>query len=147
MRALVDVYRVMTDMPVHWTADSQARLLSARIEGEVSLADVLAALDAMDGAGAMSFRKLADCRAGSTSMSPEEMLTLCVAIRSYHARGPMGALALVVTPAQSWLLARVMGVLAAADRPMRVFEDLRLARGWIKQQHDVPVDAEVSGGG
>lgn len=143
-------------MPVYWTIDSQARLILARAEGEVSLDDALTLLEAVSGAQAMSYRKLFDSRAGTTSMSPDEMLALCFQVRSYHAQGPMGALAVVATPAQSWLLARLLGALATADRPMKVFESFRQARNWINEQHDVqphvqdnkaagvPVKAEVS---
>ena len=131
-------------MPVHWTIDSQARLISARAEGEVSLDDALALLESVSGAQAMSYRKLFDSRAGTSSMSPDEMLALCFQVRSYHAQGPMGPLAIVATRAQSWLLARLLGALATADRPMKVFESFRRARNWINEQHDVQPHAQAN---
>lgn len=111
-------------------------MISARAEGGVSLDDALAVLEAISGAQAMSYRKLFDSRGGTSLMSSDEMLALCVKVRSYHAQGPMGALAMVATPAQSWLLARLLGALATADRPMKVFESIRRARHWIDEQHD-----------
>ena len=48
----------------------------------------------------------------------------------------MGALALVATSAQTWLFARLLGALAAADRPIKVFENYRQARNWIREQQD-----------
>ena len=124
-------------MPLHWTIDSQARLLSARAEGDVSLSDALELLEEMSGASALGYRKLFDGRAGSSTMSGEELLTLCARIRSYHAEGgPMGALAVVATSAQTWLFARLLGALAAADLPIKMFENDRSARRWIREQRD-----------
>ena len=130
-------------MPLHWTIDSRARLLSARAEGDVSLDDALTLLETISGAGALGYRKLFDGRAGSSTMSGEELLTLCANIRSYHAQGgSMGALAVVGTSAQSWLFARLLSALAAADRPMKVFESFRQARNWINEQPDAGLNAQ-----
>jgi hypothetical protein len=125
-------------MPLYWTIDSRARLLSARAEGEVSLEQALELLEAASGASALSYRKLFDGRSGTSSMSGEELLALCVKLRSYHVQGPMGALAVVANPDQTWIFARVLGALAAADRPMKVFEGLRQARGWLDGQANLP---------
>jgi hypothetical protein len=43
----------------------------------------------------------------------------------------VGPLAVVVPEDKFDLIARVLGALAAADRPMRLFTDLRPARRWI----------------
>ena len=126
-------------MPLYWTIDSKARLVSTRAEGEVTLTHALRLLEAIAGACALPYRKLFDARAGTSPMSGEEILTLCVKVRSYHAQGPMGPLALVATSDQTVVFARLLGVLAAADRPMKVFDSLRLARRWIDDQDHVPV--------
>lgn len=133
-------------MPLYWTIDSRARLVSARAEGEVSLNDALRLLEAISGASALPYCKLFDNRAGTSSMSGEELLTLCVKIRSYHGQGPMGPLAVVATPDQTVIFARLLGVLAAADRRMKVFDSLRQARKWIDDQDCEPV-ARVPGSG
>lgn len=125
-------------MPLYWTIDSRARLISARAEAEVSLEHALELLEAISGASALSYRKLFDGRSGTSAMSGEELLTLCVRVRSYHAQGPMGALAVVANPDQTLLLARLLGALAAADRQMKVFDGLRQARGWLDLQADLP---------
>lgn len=65
-------------------------------------------------------------------MSPDELLSLCARIRSYHEQGMMGALALVATPEQTVVFARLMGALASAKRPIKVFENPRQARNWIE---------------
>jgi hypothetical protein len=62
------------------------------------------------------------------------MLSLCARIRSYHERGMMGTLALVVTAEQTMVFARLLGALASAKRPIKVFDNPRQARNWIEDQ-------------
>src|SRR5260221_13387842 len=125
-------------MPLYWMIDSKARLVSTRAEGEVTLAHALRHLEAIAGACALSYRKLFDARAGTSPMSGEEILTLCVKVRSYHAQGPMGPLAVVATPDQTVVFARLLGVLAAADRRMKGFDSLRQARRWVDDEDHLP---------
>lgn len=120
-------------MPLYWTIDSKARLFTGVAEGSVSMSDVVELLEAMAGAKAMAYRKLFDGRAALPTMSSDEMLSLCARIRSYHEQGMMGALALVATPEQTMTFARVLGALASAERPIRVFTTPRQARNWIAE--------------
>lgn len=119
-------------MPLYWTIDSKARLFTGVAEGDVSLGDAVAFLEAMAGAKAMAYRKLFDGRAATPTMTPDELLSLCARIREYHEQGMMGALALVATPEQTVAFARLLGALAAAERPIKVFATLRQARNWIE---------------
>lgn len=121
-------------MPLYWTIDSKARLFTAVAEGNVTLNDAVELLEAMAGAKAMSYRKLFDGRAAAPTITPDEMLSLCVRIRDYHEHGMMGALALVATPEQTMIFARLLGALASAQRPIRVFTGPRAARNWIEEQ-------------
>jgi hypothetical protein len=119
-------------MPLYWTIDSKARLFTGVAEGSVSLNDAIDLLDAMAGAKAMNYRKLFDGRAATPTMTPDELLSLCANIRSYHDRGMMGALALIATAEQTMVFARLLGALASAKRPIKVFENPRQARNWIE---------------
>jgi hypothetical protein len=119
-------------MPLYWTIDSKARLFTGVAEGNVSLNDAIDLLEAMAGAKAMAYRKLFDGRAATPNMTPDELLSLCASIRAYHDRGMMGALAIVATAEQTMLFARLLGALASAKRPIRVFENPRQARNWIE---------------
>jgi hypothetical protein len=121
-------------MPLYWTIDSKARLFTGVAEGEVSMGDAVDLLEAMAGAKAMSYRKLFDGRAAKSSMTPDELLSVCARIRSYHEDGAMGALALVATPEQTMAFARLLGALASADRPIKVFDSTRQARNWLEEQ-------------
>ncbi len=120
-------------MPLHWTVDSKERLVIATAEGVVTRAEVENYLEVMAGAGSLSYRKLFDCSRGDTAMTAEDMLAIGVNIRTRHAAaGTLGPLAIVVPPEQSELVSRVLGILATADRPMRIFSDAEPARRWIE---------------
>jgi hypothetical protein len=51
-----------------------------------------------------------------------------------HALGTMGALAVVATAEQAERIARLLGAAAVADRPMKVFDDVKQARRWSEAQ-------------
>jgi hypothetical protein len=67
-------------------------------------------------------------------MTGEELLALCAKIRGYHEEGPVGALAIVGTNEQFGACRRLWSALAAADRPMKMFTNLRQARTWLGRQ-------------
>ena len=46
----------------------------------------------------------------------------------------MGALALVATAEQTMIFARLLGALASAKRPIKLFDTPRQARNWIEDQ-------------
>ena len=121
-------------MPLYWTIDSKARLFTGVAEGDVSMGDAIDLLEAMAGAKAMSYRKLFDSRAATPRLSADELLSLCARIRSYHEQGMMGALAIVATAEQTTVFARLLGALASAERPIKVFDSPRQARTWIEYQ-------------
>jgi len=118
-------------MPVYWTIDSQQQLVVVTAEGDVTHADAQAYLDVIEGGGALGYRKLYDGRGGTVVMSPDEMMAIAARFRSYHHR-PVGALAIVLPHDKAEPVARVLGVLASADRPMRLFINLAQARRWIE---------------
>lgn len=118
-------------MSLNWTINSETRLITVVADGDVSRHDVETLLDEMASSGAMTYRKLFDGSLGDTKMGPEDLLLLGVRFRAFHAEGPMGPLAVVVPDEKFELVARVLGMLAAADRPMRVFRTLGPARRWL----------------
>lgn len=118
-------------MPLFWTIDSKERLFIGVGEGEVTLADAMSLLDAQEGAGAVSYRKLFDGRAAQSSMTGDEILAVCVKVRASHEQAQVGALAIVCTQEQTVRFARLLGALAAADRPIKLFSSPRKARIWL----------------
>ncbi|MBY0320716.1 MAG: hypothetical protein K2X72_18475 [Reyranella sp.] len=121
-------------MPLYWMIDSRAELVSAEAEGDVSLDDAMSFLRALSGAKVTHYRKLFDGRNGTSSMTAQELLVITAEIRSHHSLGKMGALAIVSKPEQTEPFARVLGALALADRPMRMFDSPTRARNWLLAQ-------------
>lgn len=121
-------------MPIVWTIDHDQRLLNAVCEGDVTLRDLEDYLDAVVVAGSMPYRKLFDGTRGDSKLTDEEMMQLGARIRAYHMTGSMGPLAIAVTTEHTHGLARLFGALAAADRPIKIFRDVRAARRWLDTQ-------------
>src|SRR5687767_8853293 len=111
-------------MPLYWTIDSRERLFTGTGEGDVTLDDAISLLEALEGAKALPYRKLFDGRAVQSAMSGDELLAICAKIRACHSQGPVGALAMVGTHEQTARFARLLGALASADRPIKVFTSL-----------------------
>lgn len=121
-------------MPLNWTIDSNERLFIGVGEGEITFSDAASLLDALAGAKALPYRKIIDGSAAHSTMTYEELLTLCATIRALHQLGPVGALAIIGTREQSMKCARLLGALAAADRPIKLFGSVIAARRWLDQQ-------------
>lgn len=112
-------------MPLHWTIHSRNALFIATAEGLVDKADADRMIDVLVASNILGYRKLFDGTAGDTNMGALDLLALGVRMRELHAVGPMGPLAVVVPEDKYVLLSRVLGMLAAAKRPMRIFNDRR----------------------
>lgn len=121
-------------MPMHWTIDSKEQLLTVVAEGDISREEFEAYLDVIDNARLHSYRKLFDGAHANTSMGPENVLALGVRMRAGHQIQPVGPLAVVVPEDKIAMVSRVLGMLAAASRPMRVFHEASTARDWIRKQ-------------
>ena len=119
-------------MSLDWTIDAEAQLVVIVADGDFARRDMETLLDDLASRGAMAYRKLFDGSRGDASMGPEDMLMLGVRFRAIHARERMGPLAVVVPDHRAELVARVLGILAVADRPMRVFRAPALARRWLE---------------
>lgn len=119
-------------MPLHWQIDSREKVFMAVADGSVEFEDVERMLDAMASSGATAYRKLFDGLRGETRMSPSELLTLGVRMRAMHAvAARLGPVAVVIPHDKRLRLMRLLGILAAADRPLRIFNDLDSAHRWL----------------
>ncbi|MFZ5780753.1 MAG: hypothetical protein ACOY4R_11190 [Pseudomonadota bacterium] len=127
-------------MGLDWKIDSRARLVTAVADGPVTRADVDRYLDAVDGAGALTYRKLFDATKGIVAMDQEDLLAVGARFRSYHDR-PVGPVAIVVIERQADPVGRLLGMLASADRPLRIFTSRLTAQRWLDRL------AEPSGSG
>lgn len=126
-------------MGLHWFIDSRKRLIVVTAEGPVTRAEIDELLDAVVGARALGYRKLVDATAGKFAMSAVDLLAIGARVRSLHA-GSIGAVALVLPgrlprddePQDApTLVARLVGILASAKRPFRLFKSVASARHWL----------------
>lgn len=121
-------YSVMT---LHWAINSESLLITARGEGPLSFRDVDDFHSAIAGAKVLAYRRYVDLSCSEPSMTSDEIMLLAALTRKLHQRGEMGALAIVVGPAMFEVAKPLFGVLACANRPMRVFSGPTPARRWI----------------
>ena len=133
-------------MGLHWFIDSRKRLIVVTAEGPVTRAEIDELLDAVTGAKALGYRKLVDATEGKFAMSAIDLMAVGVRVRSLHA-GSVGAVALVLPsrlprddePEDApTLVARLLGILASAKRPLRLFKSVASAKHWLESL-EVPV--------
>jgi hypothetical protein len=117
-------------MTLRWTIDHARRRVHAIANGDVTRTQFDAYLDAMARENALAYPKLFDGTAGDTSMDAYDLLGVAARIRSFHDR-PVGPVAIVLPEDKSHLVLRVLGALAAAQRPLRIFSRLDPARRWL----------------
>lgn len=126
-------------MALHWLIDSRKRLIVITAEGPVSRAEIDELLDAVTGAGALAYGKLVDASAGKFALSALDILAIGARVRTLHA-GPVGAVALILPGAlpqgdgpedAPTLVARLIGILASARRPLQIFKSASAARRWL----------------
>src|SRR5476651_786039 len=108
-------------MPLVWKIDPANSLSVAVANGDVTRLEVDRYLDALVESDALIYRKIFDVHEGDTSMTADDVLPLAV----------------VLPPGRGKRLHRALGMVAAAERPMRVFENPLLAYRWISKQ-DLP---------
>jgi hypothetical protein len=124
---------------LHWFIDSRKQLIVVTAEGPVSRAEIDELLDAVTGAKALGYRKLVDATAGKFALSAHDLLAIGTRVRSLHA-GSVGAVAIVLPrrlprddePDDApTLVARLIGILASARRPLRLFKSVVTAKRWL----------------
>ena len=120
-------------MPLYWTIDSRERLVSASADGGVRKEEMDAYLDAIEGAGAGTYRKLFDGSSGEPLMDAEAIMALAVRMRAMQQLGLSGPLAIVMSREKYETFARMLGILAVPDRPMRFFTDAVAAKAWLDE--------------
>jgi len=122
-------------MSLVWSIDPEKRLMTAVAAGEVTRADVETFFEETTAAGVAPYFKLFDGSAIETTLDPEDMLALGVRMQNLHQPGSeMGPLAIVLPLHVMELAHRMVGILAVADRPMRVFTDVEAARAWLEEK-------------
>ena len=78
------------------------------------------------------YRKLFDGRFATTHMAAQDVFDFGLRMQARHGIERAGPLAVVMQPHHYDLVSRVLGMLATADRPMRLFEELDAAHKWLE---------------
>jgi hypothetical protein len=120
-------------MPLYWTIDSRERLMTAVADGGVGKEEANAYLDAMVGAQAGGYRRLFDGSHGEPLMSQQDIMELAVRMRGIQELQEPGPLAIVMPGDKYDQFARMLGILAVPDRPMRFFGDPETALAWLDE--------------
>jgi len=122
-------------MPLEFEICHADRLVHAAAVGELSADDIQAFLGSVIAAQAMPYAKLFDIRRVTGLANAGRLGEVADTVRLYDKMklGPIGALAIVtgaipqrVSYAQAFLSAS-----AAAERPVRVFQETEEARAWL----------------
>ena len=100
--------------------------------GIVTAADFTELVKAIVGAGAIGYAKLFDGSAEDLKITRADLLLIGANLRSLHSHpGGVGALAVVLVPRKHQAAARLLGILATASRPMRLFTSRPPAERWL----------------
>ena len=122
-------------MSLQWTLDPDFELVTVTADGPVTRGDIEAYLEAVDRGNAVTWRKLIDGRRGTLDMSHDDLMAVGVRLRAYH-ENVVGPLAIVLARDSADEVARILGIMATADRPMRLFTGVRAAERWLEGMMD-----------
>jgi hypothetical protein len=123
-------------MPVQWTVSHPTRLVIAVARGDLRLADIESYLDGVVTANALPYRKIFDMTQATPALSDDDQMALGARIRAYIALSQIGPLAIVATTEKSYEQAMMYATLADANRPVKIFRELHLARQWLDAEAD-----------
>jgi len=119
-------------MPIHLKVDHEARLMTATAEGDITKIEFEEFLYATVSENTGGYRKLFDGRFATTHMAAQDVFDFGLRMQARHGIERAGPLAVVMQPHHYDLVSRVLGMLATADRPMRLFEELDAAYKWLE---------------
>ncbi|OFW99648.1 MAG: hypothetical protein A3D94_12760 [Alphaproteobacteria bacterium RIFCSPHIGHO2_12_FULL_66_14] len=132
-------------MPVQWTIEPDRDLVTVVAEGEVTYSQLVAMIDGLRAGDAHGYRKLYDGARSLMRMTPEEVLMLGAHMRVEHERTPMGPMAAILPEVDAEILARLLGMVALADRPLRIFVNRERALKWLLALPSAPRSLEFVG--
>jgi hypothetical protein len=121
-------------MPLKWTIDHEAHVVTMIADGEVTLEQAEEYLDALVVADAMPYAKLVDCSAMVTHVNDDEMMRLGARMRAYAGILKGGPLCFVVTTPEMLDYTHRYINLAAADRPVEICKSVADAKAWLAKQ-------------
>jgi hypothetical protein len=122
-------------MPIRWEILHPEKLVLVMGEGDVTLTDVEAYLDAIVTAGAMPYGKLFDATNLVPRYGDHDVMMLGARINAYVDTVKGGALAFVSTNLQTReIIARYLNLANKAERPTAIFGSVDEAKTWLAAQ-------------
>jgi hypothetical protein len=121
-------------MPVEFTVSHGTRLVLAIAKGDLRRHDIETYLDDLARAQALPYRKIFDMSEATPRLGDDDLMMLGARIRAYLSLGKLGPLAIVANSDASYGQARMFAALADAERPIKIFRELHLARRWLDEQ-------------
>jgi hypothetical protein len=121
-------------MPLKWTIDHAQCMVVMTAEGEVTLDQAEAYLDAIVVADAMPYAKLVDCTAMITHATDDEMMQLAARIRAYAGVMQGGPLCFVVATPEMLDYTRRYINLSTSNRPVQICKTVAEAKAWLAKQ-------------
>jgi hypothetical protein len=132
-------------MAITWTIFHPLRLVVATGKGETTAADFLFYVDEIEKAGAIPYRRLMDLTGVGIPMPQAEARLVGQRFANLKNKALLGPSAIVVTSDTFAHLVKIFDASAQADRPLKIFRDLHLARTWLDEVAPVATPGATPG--
>ncbi len=123
-------------MPIHVDISDLDRLVIAVVLGEVTADDIAEVAREFLKIGRQHYGKIIDTTAGTSSIDESRMSAIAAFMRADPRSGARGPLAFVVDPKRGEQ-AMKFAEITADERPVKVFNNLRAARTWVRENTKV----------
>ncbi len=123
-------------MPVHIDISDLDRLVLAVVLGDVTPDDIAEVAHAFVESGRQHYGKIIDTTAGTSSIDENRLAAIAAFMRADPKAGSRGPLAFVVDPKRGEQ-AMKFAEITAGERPVKVFNSLRAARAWVRENTKV----------
>jgi hypothetical protein len=123
-------------MPIHLDISDLDRLVIVVLLGEATPDDIMELARALTETGRQHYGKIIDTTAGTSPIDENRLAAIAAFMRTAPKAGSRGPLAFVVDPKRGEQ-AMKFAEMTADERPVRVFNNLRAARAWVRENTKV----------
>ena len=119
-------------MAITYLVDQAQRRLHTRVEGRVTVEEILGHLETVKESDVLSYSELIDVGgAARPFLSPAEIWRLATAVGATHLKGPLGPRAVVAADDLLFGLVRIFTNLMTGQFPIQVFRSQEAAAEWL----------------
>jgi len=118
-------------VPLHIDIDHNRRLVHAKAEGVLLLAELLDYFDTVAVQDAMPYSKLFDASQARFALNDSDMMVLGARVSAYAEMEPRGPIAFIAGTDDTYDLARRFANLGGAKRPVKIFRQVEDGRRWL----------------